>query len=45
MEKKSNQREASQKVRKGEQSFLHATRHLGLIHITMKFHSDIPYGY
>ena len=42
---KSNQREVIQRVRKGEQLFLHATRRLDLIHIARKFHSDIPYGY
>ena len=45
MEKKSNQGEVTQKVRKEEQSFLHMTRHLDRIHIAMKFHSDILYGY
>ena len=43
--KKSNQREVTQKVRKGEQPFLHATRRLDLIHIVMKVHQNIPYGY
>ena len=33
------------KVRKGEQSFLHAIRRLDLIHSAIKFHQDIPYGY
>ena len=42
---KSNQREVAQKVRKGEQSFLLATCRLNLIHIAMKFYSDIPYGH
>ena len=42
---KSNKREVTQKVKKGEQSFLHATRRLGLIHIAMKRHSDIPHGW
>ena len=42
---KFNQREATQKLRKGEQSFLHATRCPDLIHIVIKFHQDIPYGY
>ena len=42
---KKDQMEVTQEVRKGEQSLLHATRHLDLIHIAMKFHSDIPYGY
>ena len=37
--------EVTQKVRKGEQSCLHATRRLDRIHIAMKFHPDIPYGY
>ena len=45
MGKKSNQRETTQKVRKGEQSFLHDTCHLDIIHIAVKFPSDIPYGY
>ena len=38
-------KEVTQKVRKGERSFLYATRRLGLIHIAMKFHFDIPNGY
>ena len=40
---KTNQRAITQKVR--EQTFLHATGHLDLIHIAIKFHSGIPYGY
>ena len=32
-------------LRKGEQSFLYATRRLDLIHITLKFGKNIPYGY
>ena len=43
--KKINQREVTQKLRKGEQSFLYVTNCLNLIHITIKFHQDIPYGY
>ena len=43
--KKYNQREVTQKVRKGEQSVLHPAHRLDLIHIAMKFHSYIPYGY
>ena len=43
--KKSYEREVTQKVRKGEQSFLHTTHGLDLIHINMKFHSVSPYGY
>ena len=42
---KSNQREVTQKVRKGEQSFLHGICRIDIIHIAMKFLSDIPYGY
>ena len=40
MKKKSNQREVTQKLRKGQLSFLHATRHLDLIHIE----GDQPFG-
>ena len=43
--KKSNQREITQKVRKREQSFLHVTHCLDLIHLAMKFRQNIPYGY
>ena len=32
------QREVTQKLRKGEQSFLYAIYHLNLIHIAIKFH-------
>ena len=42
--KKINQREVTQKLRKGEQSFLYVTHCLELIHIAIKFHQDIPYG-
>ena len=42
--KKINQREVTQKVRKGEQSFLQAPHCLDLIHIAMKLHLDISYG-
>ena len=42
---KFNQIEVTQKLRKGEQSFLYATHHLNLIHIAIKFNQDIPYGY
>ena len=37
--------EVTQKLRKGEQSFLYVTDCLNLIHIAIKFHQDIPYGY
>ena len=40
--KKTNQREVTQKLRKGEQSFLYETHDLNLIHIALKFHQDIP---
>ena len=41
-----NQKEGTQKLRKGEQSFffLYPTHHLDLIHIAIEFHQDIPYG-
>ena len=39
------QREVTQKLRKGEQSFLYVTHYLNLIHIDIKFNQDIPYGY
>ena len=42
---KFNQREVTQKVRKGEQLFLHATRCLDLIYIAIKFHQDISYSH
>ena len=45
MEKKTNQMEVTQKVRKGQQSFLHGTCRLDNIQIAMKLHLDIPYGY
>ena len=45
VQKQSNQREVTQKVRKGEQSFLYATSCLGLIHIAIKFHPDIPFNH
>ena len=44
MKKKSNQSEVTQKIRKGEQSFLHATQCLDLLHIAMKLPADVPYG-
>ena len=43
--KKTNQKAVTQKLRKGEQPFLYATCRLDLIHIAMKFHQNIPYGY
>ena len=43
--KKISQREVTQKLRKGEQSFLKVRDCLNLIHIAIKFHHDIPYGY
>ena len=39
-----NQREVTQKVRKGEQLFLHPTCRLDLIYIAIKFHQDVSYG-
>ena len=42
---KFHQRKVTQKLRKGEHSFLQATHRLNLIHIAIKFHQDIPYGY
>ena len=42
---KTNQREVTQKLRMREQSFLYATHCLDLIHIAIKFHQNIPYGY
>ena len=39
------QREVTQKVIKAEQSLLHATRRLNLIHIAIKFRPNIPYDY
>ena len=44
-EKKNYQREVTQKLRKGELSFLYVTHHLNLIHIVIKFYQEIPYGY
>ena len=40
---KNNQREVTQKVRKGQRSFLHAARRLDLTHIALKFYLYIPY--
>ena len=42
---KFNQSDVTQKVRKGEQLFLHATRSFDLIYIAIKFHQDISYSY
>ena len=40
------QREVTQTLRKREHgSFLYVTHCLDLIHIAIKFHQDIPYGY
>ena len=43
--KKTNQRAVTQKLGKGKQPFLYMSRRLDLIHIAMKFHQTIPYGY
>ena len=43
-ELKTNQREVTQKLRKGEQSFLYVTHGFNLIHIALKFHQDILYS-
>ena len=45
--KKTYQREVIQKLRKGENLLfvLYVTHWLSLIHIAIKFHQDIPYGY
>ena len=40
-----HQKEVTQKLGKGEQSFLYETHRLYLIHIAIKFHLDMPYGY
>ena len=40
-----NQRDITQKVRKGEQPFLYATHRLDLLHIPIKFHEDIYDSY
>ena len=37
--------EVTQKLRKGEHLFLYKTHRLNLIHIAIKFHQDVPYGY
>ena len=42
--KNTNQKTVTQKQRKRKQSCLIAP-HCLLIHITIKFHQDIPYGY
>ena len=42
---KINQRGITWKLRKGEQSILSATCRLGLIHIPIKLHEDIPNDY
>ena len=42
---KINQRGITWKIRKGKQSFLCATHRRDLIHIPIKLHEDIPYGY
>ena len=44
-ELKTNKREVTEKVRKGEQSFLHATCCLDLIHTAMWYRPDITCGY
>ena len=41
---KINQREVTQKLKKGEQS-VYATHSLNFIHIAIKFHQDIQYGH
>ena len=43
--KKNNQRGITWKLRKGEQSFLYATRRCDQIHIPIKLHEDTPNGY
>ena len=44
-EKKTNQKEVTQKLRKRKKSFFfYATYRLSLIHITIKFTQDILYG-
>ena len=40
-----NQKGHNLETKKGEQSFLCATRHLDLIHIPIKLHEDILNGY
>ena len=42
---KFHQMDVTQKLRKEEQSFLYSTHRLNLIHIAIKLHQDIPYGY
>ena len=42
---KNNQKDIARKQRKGEQSFLCATRRPDLIHIAIKVGEDIPNGY
>ena len=42
---KNNQRDIIWKLRKGEQSFLCATRRRDLIRTLIKLHEDIPNGY
>ena len=42
---KNNQRGITQKLGKGEQSFLCMTRPPDLIHIPIQLHEDIPNGY
>ena len=43
--KTTDQREASLKIRKGDQSFLYSSHCLNLIYIAIKFQKDIPYGH
>ena len=42
---KTNQRDMTQKLRKGEQPLLYAAHSLALIHIPINFHEDIRISY
>ena len=35
---------SNSEIEKGRAIFLYATHHINLIHISIKFHQDIPYG-
>ena len=43
--RKGDQRFVTQKLRKGEQSMFYPIRHLDLIHIAITFHQTITFGY
>ena len=45
MKKITNQRDITQKQRKGDQSFLYATRRIDLINIAFELHRNFPNGY